>query len=175
MRVFFHPKLENADFLPSISFPPQISAMYLAFCVQFRPLQGQLGRKSTSPDLALVELIFEFLTNSVESLLSDWKNTSVFLFYLCKCFSSFPLISFQRVLIMDYIHTLPFVFVHKSPVSHFCVLKSQTLREVKGFVGENMCIFLTKGDAHHQSPCLDEEGYSILNCQQLSGLDMLDE
>lgn len=131
---------------------------------------GGAAGKSTNPDLALVELIFEFLTNSVESLRSDWKNTSVLLFYLCKCFSSFPSISFQRVLIMDYIHT--FVFVHKSPNFPLLCFKKPSSKRSEGFCWGKYVYFLTEGNVHHQSPCSNEEGYSTFNCQQLSGFDI---
>lgn len=94
---------------------------------------GGAAKKRTSVTLALVELTFEFLNNSVASLLSDWKNTSVLLFYLCKCFPAFPSIFFQRVLIMDYIHTLPFVFIHKSPNFPLLCFKKPSSNRSEGF------------------------------------------
>lgn len=101
---------------------------------------GGADEKRTSPDLTLVELTFKLLNNSIKSLLLTEKILPIALLPIQK-FSFFPPIFFQRILIMDYIHILPFVFIHRSPNFPLCVLKSQPLTKVKGFVEENMFIF----------------------------------
>lgn len=72
------------------------------------------------------------------------------LVYLYKCFSLFPSVFFQRLLITAYIHTSSFVLICKSPHFPHCVRRSQPLTDGGVYRGK-YAGFLTKGGIHPRS------------------------
>lgn len=99
-----------------------------------------------------------------ETLSPACKNTAVLFFHLCKCFPSFSSIFFQRVLIMDYNHTLPFIFIHKNINFPFLCFKKSSSNRSETVYRRKYTIFYPReylASVPH-NPCAETETHSAL-------------
>lgn len=109
---FFNSKLENSDFLFSIFLFYHVCTVCLALCVQCWALEvlWERGQAQILPlwsshwNSWIIQSSISFLTRKIHQV----AVLSI------QMFSIIPSIFFQRILIMNYTHTL-FVFIYKSP------------------------------------------------------------
>lgn len=162
LNQFCFSKLDNTDFLLSTFFPD----MCYMFCTMCPLTALQVLPREDEPRSCPWGAYVWILENSVESPLSDWKNTYCCYSIYANVFHHFPAYSF-RVLIMDYFHTLPFVFIHKSPNFPLLCFKKPSSKRSEGFCGGKHAI-----SSPREMPLLKQRRPSdSLDCQH-SGLDV---